>query len=98
VDGTSLEQRAHLFSTRLQLSGQVERLTGVLPGLIEASVEERDRAELPEVSDITAAHPACAEIVPARFLQEREALGDTSHEGVCLTQDPNDCPLRATVA
>jgi hypothetical protein len=50
------------------LAGQVERLTGTLPGLVDASGEERDRAELPEVGGIMAAQRACTEIVPARFL------------------------------
>ena len=92
MDGTELEQRMRLVSTRLQLSGQVERLTGVLPGLVAASGEEIDRAELPEVGDITAAQPAGAEIVPARLLQERQALGETSRVGVRLTQAPSDGP------
>jgi hypothetical protein len=56
------------MSTRLLLAGQVEPLTGTLPGLVDASGEEIDRAELPEVGGIMAAHRACAEIVPARLL------------------------------
>ena len=64
----------------------------MLPGLVEASGEEIDRAELPEVGDITAAQRACAEIVPARLLQEREALSETSRAGVRLTQAPSDGP------
>ena len=55
VDGAELAQRQRLVSTRLLLPGQVERLTGMLPGLIDASGEEIDRAELPEVGDMTAA-------------------------------------------
>ena len=79
-----------LVSTRLLLSGQVERLTGVLPGLVDASGEEIDYAELPKVAGITPAQRACVEIVPARLLQECEALSKTSYLGVRLTQAPSD--------
>ena len=92
MDGTQLEQRERLFPRTFCCSGQVERLTGVLPGLVEASGEEIDRAELPEVGDITAAQRAGAEIVPARLLQERQALSETSRVGVRLTQAPSDGP------
>jgi hypothetical protein len=62
----------------------VERLTGVLPCLVDASYEEIDRTELSEVGTIMAAHHACAEIIAARLLQMREAFGYTSPVGVCL--------------
>jgi hypothetical protein len=68
VDSAQLEQRVRLVATCLQLSGPVERLTSMLPGLVAASGEEIDRAELPEVADIMAAQRTCAEVVPARLL------------------------------
>jgi hypothetical protein len=48
VDGTKLELRMRLYSTCLPLPGQVERLTGMLPGLVELSGAKIDHAELPE--------------------------------------------------
>jgi hypothetical protein len=71
LDDAKLMQRERLVPVCPLLPGQVERLTGVLPGLVDASGEEIDRAELPEVADIMAAQRACAEIVPPRLLQER---------------------------
>jgi hypothetical protein len=75
---------------RFQLSGHVERLTGMLVGLVDASGEEIDYAELPKVAGITPAQRARVEIVPARLLLENEALGKTSRVGVRLTQAPSN--------
>jgi hypothetical protein len=64
----------------------------VRPGLVDASGKKIDRAGLPEVADIMAAQRACAKIVPARLLQEREALSQTSRVGVRITQALRSAP------
>jgi hypothetical protein len=81
MDGIELEQRVRLFSTRLQLSGPVERLTGVLPGLVNASGMKIDRAELAEVGGITAARSACTEVIPVRLLCQGARGGGRARRG-----------------
>jgi hypothetical protein len=53
MDDTKLVQRQRLVSTCLLLPGQVERLARVLPGLLAASRQTTDLAELGNPVDMT---------------------------------------------
>ena len=81
IDDAQLVQRQRLVGTLFVLPGQVECLAGVLPGLLAASRQPTDLAEPgdPQGMILPRAH---ADVFPARFLQQREPLYETSLEPI----------------
>src|SRR5262245_58666245 len=77
-----------LAPTFLLLPGQIERLAGVLPGLIHAPPEETDRAKPRNIEGPSSR--ARADTFADRLLQQRAPLGEASLEGIGITQARRD--------
>src|SRR5439155_21572627 len=85
VNVTKVEERARLVPALPILSGQGERLVRVLPGLINAPLQETNRAELRDIARLVVQR-AHAETFPERFFQERMPLGEAARERTRITE------------
>jgi hypothetical protein len=72
-------QRVRLVPACLLLQGQVERLVGVLPGLLGVSRQTTDLAEPCDPVGMTE-QPACADTFADPRLQQRAPLGEAALE------------------
>jgi hypothetical protein len=79
------------------LPGQVERLAGVLPGLIAVSRQTTDLAEPRDPEGVTLPR-ARADTFPDRFLQQRAPLHEAPLECIGITQPPYDYWQQISVA
>jgi hypothetical protein len=75
LDGAKLVQRTGLVPTCLLLSGQIERLVGVLPGLLALSLETADFTE-PYEPDGMPEQRARVDAFADRLLPVAPALGE----------------------
>ena len=85
MDDAKLVQRQRLVPTFLELPGQVERLTRVLPGLLIASLQTTDLAEPGDPVGLTC-QPAGADTFAGRLLQQRARLHEAPLERQGRTQ------------
>src|SRR5262249_14937324 len=69
IDGAKLVQYDRFVSVCLLLSGEVERLAGVLPGLLAAPLQETNLAE-PDDPESKSEQPARVETFADRLLQQ----------------------------
>ena len=70
-------------------AGPGERLACVLPGLIEAPLQETDRAEPRDIEGLIVQR-AHAEIFPERFLRERAPFGEAARERTRIAEVRRD--------
>src|SRR5215471_18183625 len=70
MDNAKLVQHERLVPACLLLPGQVERLAGVLPGLLTVSRQTADLADLCDPVGMTVQR-ACADTFADRFFQQR---------------------------
>ena len=89
IEGTKLVQRERLVPAFLELPGQVERLTSVLPGLLVASRQTTDLAEPGEPIGMTSQR-ACADTSTDPFLQQRVTLHEAPLERRGIAQACRD--------
>ena len=79
LDGAQLVERMRLAPTFLLLPGQIERLAGVLPGLLTTSRKTTDLAEPGDPVGMTIQH-AHADTFADRLLQQRTPLREAPLE------------------
>ncbi len=89
MDGAQLVQRQGLVDTLFVLPGQVERLAGVLPGLLAASRQPTDLAEPGDPAGKTC-QPARADSFADRLLQQRTPLREAPLERIGRAQARRD--------
>ena len=89
LDNAKLVQRERLVGTLLLLPGQVERLAGVLLGLLAASRQTADLAEPCEPAGMTCQH-ASAETLADRLLQQRTPLREAPLQRSGIAQPRRD--------
>src|SRR5206468_6671736 len=89
VDNTKLVQCARLVPACLLLPGQVERLAGVLPGLLAASRQTTDLAEPRDPAGMIY-QPARADIFADRLLHKRAPLSEAPLERIGRAQARHD--------
>jgi hypothetical protein len=85
MDDAKLVQSARLVAAFLELSGQVECLTGVLPGLSAASCQTTDLAEPYGPVGLTL-QPTCTDTFADRLLQQRAPLNKAPLERSGIAQ------------